>query len=147
MLLSSEVVCIYFDKRKQQNTRSRHLSLETFKKSLKKIVILATTVSSHFYCTCPQQLFVSTRHLPQSNKGLRRRDALQVFTCLCTHKLVRCLASIAMLAQLPFLLDQNICACLLLRLSLTTSLSEFALDKRQLYQSTSFNNNWFLKHL
>ena len=45
---------------------------------------LATTVSSHFYCTCPQKDFVSTRHIAQSDSGLRNRDALQA----CTRGLV-----------------------------------------------------------
>jgi len=47
-------------------------------------VKLATTVSSHFYCTCPQKDFVSTRHIAQSDSGLRNRDALQA----CTRGLV-----------------------------------------------------------
>lgn len=61
--------CIYFDKLKLQNTRSRHLSLETFKRSLNKIVILATTVSSHFYCTCPQKFL-----FPQDTSLNQRKD-------------------------------------------------------------------------
>ena len=90
MLLSADLFCIYFDNRKYQNTRSRHLSPESFKRSVKNIVKLARTVSSHFYCTCPQQLLVSTRHLPQSNSGLTRRDAphksSRVLTCTCRRR-------------------------------------------------------------